>query len=1023
MKNIKGLDFIKLIIFIFCFAGIPLFMVLTGYYYSLLQNKNIYIKDLSQKFSTLYTKFSSFEEQERFWYLLFEENIKNNITKSNNITESLTKIANSFKELKKDYDFEYIVYNPNYKPIFELSSDSLGGTPYEKKIALNAIWNYKIKKVNNFNHKVEEILGKVFGPQFYVGNLNTKYITGDELQLCWTDSQYKRRLIWNCFIQDCLVLALIKPDSLTDIKCLETYIKKVNKEQLLNNFPTSENSKATSINTNSNYLDDKAIGFSIKNNNIFLHPSSLDDLSKKEIEKADSNYVKNRSMLIESENYYIFPKYLRPDVTIYGYFNKSNINPEKTSIIWNIGIVITITLTIVIIINSWKIIILKKLENISIKWKLGFLFFFANGLPLLVLIFIGNEFLSQARTDYIQKIMKEGTAFLQDFDEKYEIEYAKCIIRKEKYKNELKDKKTELDKNDCEKLFKLLSPDTAALFLVASSGQTIISNSDGTFKENDFLNNPENLHSNSKRRGVLSLNSSRMKDIRKQLDFSNKLGHFILNKLNNKDINENESTEMELILESTLRKKIDSFVFELIDKLGYFMTLGIGQNVHHTLLDTISLSGKRIHDYFILATIRTYPFQKHYLEKSIIQANRNEMGLKIISWNSINGFIPEVKNDEPLKELAKRLNEYPLEEAIFIKNNDTEYIAMGFDSKHIEKSKLIGLYPTNLIDNYIKTRRNELIAISLLSILMTVFLSSIIIKSFLKPLSEISIGAKSIEQKNFQYRLPELGRNEFGSIGKIFNEVVVDLEELSLTRAIQEQLLPSSEIKTGNFSLYGKSVPMNELGGDYFDFIQMENDKFSIALGDVAGHGVGASLIMAMAKAALIKLDTLWEKPVELIFKLHDMIYKSKTKKQKKFMTFQYMYLDGKSGQAVYSNAGGCSPIVIRKATGKVEELTLPGAVLGALKKAKYSEIKINFNEGDAVVFYTDGIVECKNHKDVMLGYDDLKIIFEKSYDENAENFYKNIYKSYLKYIGGDESKANDDVTIVVLVYKNKGED
>ncbi|MBP5467628.1 MAG: SpoIIE family protein phosphatase, partial [Candidatus Riflebacteria bacterium] len=298
----------------------------------------------------------------------------------------------------------------------------------------------------------------------------------------------------------------------------------------------------------------------------------------------------------------------------------------------------------------------------------------------------------------------------------------------------------------------------------------------------------------------------------------------------------------------------------------------------------------------------------------------------------------------------------------------------------------------------------------------------IIIKSFIYPLSFIHDGAKAIEQKNFQYKLPTLDRDDCGALGEIFNEVIGDLEELSVAGAIQEQLLPNSEIKTGYFNLYGKSVPMGALGGDYFDFIEMEDNKFSVALGDVAGHGVGASLIMAMAKAGLVSLDSLWKKPQQLILKLHEMVYKSKTQNQKKIMTFQYIYLDGESGQGIYSNAGGCSPFIIRKSKEIVEELKLPGAVLGAFKKGKFSETSIKFDIGDAIVFYTDGIVECKNKSGTVLGYDKLKNLLYKCWNKDAKIFYNNVYNSYLEYIGGNKADAEDDVTIVILVFNKPTE-
>ena len=342
---------------------------------------------------------------------------------------------------------------------------------------------------------------------------------------------------------------------------------------------------------------------------------------------------------------------------------------------------------------------------------------------------------------------------------------------------------------------------------------------------------------------------------------------------------------------------------------------------------------------------------------------------------------------------------------------------MGFDCKHIERSKLIGLYPLELIDEHVALRRNELIIFSLFCLVVTLILSTIIIKSFIYPLSAIYDGAKAIERKDFQYQLPSLGRDEFGALGKIFNEVIVDLEELSVAGAIQEQLLPNSEIKTGYFSLFGKSISVGTLGGDYFDFIKVDDNSFSVLVGDVAGHGVGASLIMAMAKAGLISLESLWKTPKALITKLHDMVYKSKTQNQRKIMTFQYIYLDGELGQGIYCNAGGCSPFIIRKSKGIVEELKLSGAVLGAFRKGNYIETSVRFDVGDAIVLYTDGVVECKNKNGVVLGYDNLKNLLQKCWDKDAKKFYNNVYNGYLEYIGGNKSDAEDDVTVVILVF------
>lgn len=343
---------------------------------------------------------------------------------------------------------------------------------------------------------------------------------------------------------------------------------------------------------------------------------------------------------------------------------------------------------------------------------------------------------------------------------------------------------------------------------------------------------------------------------------------------------------------------------------------------------------------------------------------------------------------------------------------------MGFAGRYIKEYKLVGLYPLENIDQIIEHQRQQLIVFAVLSLLMTLALSQVLSQSFLVPLRLLTKGAHAIENKEFKHRLPDLGDDEFGSMGSIFNNVMSDLEELSVAGAIQEQLLPQQQIETGFFSLYGCSIAMGELGGDYYDYIQIADNKFSVLLGDVAGHGVGAALIMAMAKAGIIQSDNLLDQPLALLSRLHGLIYASKTKKQKKIMTFQYLCVDSCSGKAVYSNAGACSPMIIRKNRNLVEELTLTGAALGAFKKANYTEIDIAFEPGDAIVFYTDGIVEARNRAGDEIGYDHLKELFKSCWHENAEIFYNNVYQSYMAHLDGEA--AQDDFTMVILVFTGK---
>jgi sigma-B regulation protein RsbU (phosphoserine phosphatase) len=154
---------------------------------------------------------------------------------------------------------------------------------------------------------------------------------------------------------------------------------------------------------------------------------------------------------------------------------------------------------------------------------------------------------------------------------------------------------------------------------------------------------------------------------------------------------------------------------------------------------------------------------------------------------------------------------------------------------------------------------------------------------------------------------------------------------------------------------------------------------------------------------------------------LHKMILATKTSKQKKIMTFQYLHVNSETGENLYGNAGACSPFLIRPSENIAVEIKMAGAALGAFKRAVYTEMALDFRPGDAIVFYTDGIVECKNQKGEMLGYERLKTTLLQCWDANPEIYYNNILKAYYEYVG-DDAEAGDDLTFVILVYNEKKE-
>lgn len=968
--------------FMLCFCGIPILLVTYGLFYLNNQKQNSNLEKHQSELNRLYRTLEPVNESEVFWCNFLSDKLNGVVI---NKEKGTAAIIEKIVELRRILRFNYIIYSDKAG----IERTSMPMEPEEDwKSAISMLWKFFHHRDNQITDLEQEAAGRVFGPQIYWEHLNNAARAKDRY-FTWPDSKLQKPLLWANWFNGRLVIILIDLDELKSNDGIWNFLENFRKESVgLYDFAIVEGNQSIRYSTT-------AASFSAQ------------------IDQAWIDYKTQKSSIIKTRNLVVFPRFLTANLTVLGFINQE----ENTDYSLRLpGLMLGIFLIIVagaLGRYSHNMIVCDVPDRLSLRWKLRFLFFFANGLPLLVLFFIGTDYLNQKRDNLIRESHGKGISFLQDFDEKIEIEFAKTLVDKKKAEQHLLNRlaNEELTNDNLLEFVSQLGSQTWKVALIASKSH-VIGTEDGIIDEKRGMI-PRDSNSKS---GEISKN---------QMDFTRKIGQFFLDKINGVTISEKVATEIELLMESVTQKPLNNFIYELLLHRGNFIQWGFGQNVHPSILDTFYRNGSTSADYFFLATFKRVPFQFNFLEKRLPVANRNHLGLRVIALLDNQLSLPKSAfSDQQIREFASTLTSYPGKEIKtldFQEKNDLKmglkgkYLAMGFKGKFINDFQLIGLYPLENIDSVISHQKRQLLIFAFFSLLMTFGLAQVLAQGFLLPLQLITTGAMAIEGKNFQHRLPDLGHDEFGAMGKIFNNVMVDLEELSVASAIQEQLLPQGSINTGNFSLFGRTVSMGALGGDYYDHIELDNNRFSVLLGDVAGHGVGAALIMAMAKAGIIQSEHLLSQPLALLTRLHSLILASKTKKQRKVMTFQYLCLDSLSGKGIYANAGACSPILIREKANVAEELTLAGAALGAFKKANFSEVEIAFAPGDAIVFYTDGIVEARNRAGKELGYDNLKKLLKKSWDSNAETYYNNIFRAYLEHIG-DEG-AQDDLTMVILVY------
>ncbi|RKY83568.1 hypothetical protein DRQ09_09880, partial [candidate division KSB1 bacterium] len=240
-------------------------------------------------------------------------------------------------------------------------------------------------------------------------------------------------------------------------------------------------------------------------------------------------------------------------------------------------------------------------------------------------------------------------------------------------------------------------------------------------------------------------------------------------------------------------------------------------------------------------------------------------------------------------------------------------------------------------------------------------------------------------------------------------------EELSLAREIQKSLLPSKIPSGENFEISALSIPCREVGGDYFDFFEFPDNKLGIAIGDVAGKGVPAALLMSNIQANIRTLVQIYGYESSLrkiglnniLNKINFQLRNSTT--PEKFITFFYGVIDFKTGELYYSNAGHNYPIIIKEDK-KDFDLKMKSFALGIVDNPDYKEKSIKLDRGDTVVFYTDGITEAFGPFDVEFGEERLKKIIKMNLNKKPEEIIKIVYDDVINYSKG--YYPVDDITL-----------
>jgi phosphoserine phosphatase RsbU/P len=297
-------------------------------------------------------------------------------------------------------------------------------------------------------------------------------------------------------------------------------------------------------------------------------------------------------------------------------------------------------------------------------------------------------------------------------------------------------------------------------------------------------------------------------------------------------------------------------------------------------------------------------------------------------------------------------------------------------------------------------------------------------------------GTRRVMEGDFSHRASIQGNDQLADLSRSFNRMTENLErllrvekekerlqsEVEIAREVQNQLYPKSVPSVPGLELTASCSPARMVSGDYYDYLPLHESRIALAIGDVAGKGISAALLMATVQASLrtqirscLESTALapgapngFPSAAHLVTQLNQQLYAYTS--AEKFATFYFGIYDDATGWLAYTNAGHPPPILIRGE--EVIRLETNGMVVGAFPFSEYDESRIHLEPGDLLVCFTDGITEPENEYGEMFGEDRLtELLLKHSWRKPGE-----IVETILEAVGQwtMQPELHDDMTLLI---------
>jgi sigma-B regulation protein RsbU (phosphoserine phosphatase) len=308
--------------------------------------------------------------------------------------------------------------------------------------------------------------------------------------------------------------------------------------------------------------------------------------------------------------------------------------------------------------------------------------------------------------------------------------------------------------------------------------------------------------------------------------------------------------------------------------------------------------------------------------------------------------------------------------------------------------------------------------------LVAAMFAAILIFSISRAVNRIEKGTKAVERGDFSYRIRMKPHNQLGEMAQSFDRMTESIasllssvaekerlqSEIAIAAEIQRNLLPKSGPLYRGVSFSAHFEPTASIGGDYYDVFNLDKSRLAVAIGDVSGHGLSTGLVMAMVKAAITTLVEEGAEEIALFHRLNDLVFRSTERRA--FMTLAFTIFDLEKRTIRHTNAGHLFPYLLREGSSPIS-IESPSLPLGVRSTITTQTVEIPLEEGDTIVYLSDGIVETQNENGDPLGFEELERMLAGEVDRNPTAMRDKILDTVARHSGN--RPADDDRTVMII--------